>query len=164
MIEIAKFMGIILFLTVLGAGAGGCSMLDKVGLGREAGAPAESAPTATVYYTGTAGLPLYRSPGRDIISRLPRYSKLYRDDLQRGYAHVRVDATGETGWVENAQLIWRLPAQASPPQPAEPASAPAATEPVPDAVKPPESTTPAATPSSGTPSQPTVSPSIFNPY
>jgi len=160
-------MSFILLLTVLGAGAAGCSMLDKVGLGKEGEASAKSAAKETVYYTGTADVPLYRSPGSDIISRLPRYTKLYRDDLQRGYAHVRVEATGAIGWVDNARLIWRLPAQAPPPQPVkptEPASAPGATEPGPDAVKLPESTTPAATPSSGTPSEPTVAPSIFNPY
>jgi len=138
-------------------------MLDKFGLGKEAEAPAESGVEESVYYTGTADMPLYRSPGGDIISRLPRYTKLYRDDLQRGYAHVRVEATGATGWVDNARLIWRLPAQAAP-QPAEPVNAPGATQPGPDAVEPPESTTPAATPPSDTPSQPTVAPSIFNPY
>jgi hypothetical protein len=85
-------------------------------------------------------------PGGEILTRLPIHTKLYRDDLQRGYAHVRVAPSGESGWVENARLIWRLPAQAAQPQPAAPAQAPAAD-----------------VPSSDTP-KPTVAPSIFNPY
>jgi hypothetical protein len=130
----------------------GCSTLDSLGLGKGAPAPGKGGAVAAsgVYYTGSDDLTLYRKPGDEILTRLPIHTRLYRDELKSGYAHVRVAPSGETGWVENARLIWRLPAQAAqPPAAAEPAAA----QPAPAAV----------VPSSDTP-QPTVAPSIFNPY
>jgi hypothetical protein len=57
-IEIVKVMGFVLLVTVLGAGVGECSMLDKSGWGKEAGAPAKNAAPASIFYTTTADLPL----------------------------------------------------------------------------------------------------------
>lgn len=151
----------LLLCAALGAAAAGCSTLDSLGWGKGAGAPTkESGTTAIggVYYTGAADLPLYRSPGGEIVTRLPQHTKLYRDDLQGGYAHVRVAPTGESGWVENARLIWRLPAQAAQPHPPGAAQTPAAQTPVVE-----QPVAAPATPASDS-SQPTVAPSIFNPY
>jgi hypothetical protein len=87
------------------------------------------------------------------------HTKLHRDELKAGYAHVRVAPTGESGWVENARLIWRLPAQAAQPQPVEATKTPAVESPVA-----PPAPAPAPAPGSSGTTQPTIAPSIFNPY
>lgn len=150
----AKYLVATLFCTALGLASGGCSTLDNLGWGK--GTTAHT----SVYYTGSDDLPLYRSPGGEILTRLPMHTKVYRDDLQSGYAHVRVATSGETGWVVNARLIWRLPPQPVPPQPVDAVQTPAVEQPA----AAPESPEPAATPRSSDTSQPTVTPSIFNPY
>jgi len=142
----SKYLASWLCWALFVAASAGCSTLDSLGWGKGAAAPGKGGAVAAsgVYYTGSDDLPLYRKPGGEILTRLPLHTKLYRDELQSGYAHVRVAPTGESGWVENARLIWRLPAKTAQPQPVEPA--PAAVLPTDDS----------ATPS--------VAPSIFNPY
>lgn len=160
-----------------------------LGIGSSATETSGSA-AAEGIFSGSPDLPLYRSPGGAIIKRLPRCTKVYRDELDKGFAHVRVNLTGKAGWVENAKLIWRLPKakpwEGSGSRSREPtgcgvaraasgrtdASTIAAggrvtgvtTAPTP--VKTPESPPPApaaASPSSA-PAKPSVAPSIFNPY
>ena len=191
MIKNSKNTTFLLLCAGLAAGLGGCSTLEKhiPGIGSSATETSGSTAAEGVYYSGSPDLPLYRSPGGAIIKRLPQYTKVYRDELDQGFAHVRVDSTGEAGWVENAKLIWRLPkAKPSEPAPAA-ASQPAAESPAPQVVEPtpppspqvaespesppppppveaPESPPPApaaASPSSA-PAKPSVAPSIFNPY
>lgn len=175
MIDNSKHRISLLFSAVLVALLGGCSTLEKHLPGIGGGTPGanESRATEGVYYAATPDLPLYRSPDGVIITRLPQYAKLYRDQLDRGFAHVRVESTGETGWVENAKLTWRRPTHSSPQQTddtaSKPATAPASPQPVdaaappsPQATEPPRS--PAAVPPSSAPSTRTVAPSIFNPY
>jgi hypothetical protein len=148
----------------------GCSAMRSVQTslfgGEEQAAEENARPDAaepSVYYIGVAGTPLYNEPGRTELTRLPQYRKVYRSRLVKGYAYVRVDGTGEEGWVENAKLIWRLPSArpAAPPQPAPPPAEPAAEAPEPP------------TPSSPAPDAPTtpdgppptkVNPSVFDPY
>ena len=148
------------------AAVSGCSKLRGFGWGTDTQAskpgvsPQDSSKTG-IYFTETENLPLYQSPGSKIITRLPLHTKVYRDDLQKGYAHVRVDATGDQGWIENAKLIWRLPKPAAQDKKPEPASDVANTENSKPSVKPAE---PVAPLPSDMPDEPTVPPSIFNPY
>ena len=179
MIKNSKCITSLLLSAGFTAALGGCSTLEKhiPGIGSSATETSGSTAAEGVYYSGSPDLPLYRSPGGAIVKRLPQYTKVYRDELDKGFAHVRVDSTGEAGWVENAKLIWRLPkAKPSEPAPAA-ASQPAAESPAPQVVEPtpppspqvaesPESPPPApaaASPSSA-PAKPSVAPSIFNPY
>lgn len=155
----------------------GCSAMRSVQtslFGHEEHAAEENArrnaAEPSVYYIGAAGTPLYKEPGRTELARLPQYRKVYRIGLAQGYAHVRVDGTGEEGWVENAKLIWRLPAAspAAAPQPAPPAAEPAApahAEEAPEAAEPPTPSPPpdaATAPASPPPTK--VSPSVFDPF
>lgn len=176
MIDTSRQLTSLLCSAALVAILGGCSTLENTVAGKSAAGGAGQ--TTGVYYAGSADLPLYRTPGGALISRLPQYAKLVRSDLQRGYAHVRVEATGEAGWVENAKLIWRLPAHESSEQVREPlreaeavpAAAPVVEPPEPgperaaQAVEPQQSPSPAAASSSSAPSKSTLAPSIFNPY
>jgi len=158
----ARHLVHVLLYAALGVAVNGCSTLDRVGWGKGEATRAGSGSTTGVYYSATDNLPLYRNPGAGIIDHLPKYTRLYRDDLQDGYAHVRVTPGSASGWVDNARLIWRLPAEAGQPEPVVPTSPTAA-----DTAGPPagqvESPVPApAEPAA--PSGPSVAPSIFNPY
>jgi hypothetical protein len=170
MINNFKHSVLFLFSVSLLAMLAGCATLEKKipGVGSIFTESKGSAVVEGVYYSGSSDLPLHKSPGGAIVKRLPQHTKLHRDKLVGGFAHVRVDSTGETGWVENAKLIWRLPQQksatpamtempaASPPQPAiQTPESPAPT---------PVTPSPAATSPSSEPAKPSVAPSIFNPY
>lgn len=171
----------VLFLSVLGLFAllSGCSNLGEKmpGLGTLFPEKGESTGVEGIYYAASPDLPLYQSPGGIIVRRLPQYTKLTRNKLEQGYAHVRVDSTGVTGWVENAKLIWRLPNENKAGQPGQAPSQPVAEPVLPQVseapalqpaqpVKQVSSPTPVPTPASSTstPSKPSVAPSIFNPY
>ncbi|MCP4694557.1 MAG: hypothetical protein GY859_41390 [Desulfobacterales bacterium] len=62
-----------------------------------------------VYYAGQDGMPLYTEASfrGDPLARLPLNEKLLRTRQQGGFAFVTVERTGQTGWVENARLIWK---------------------------------------------------------
>ncbi len=62
-----------------------------------------------VYYAGQDGLPLYPEAnfGGSPLVRLPLNEKLQRSRQQGGFAFVTVARTGQTGWVENARLLWK---------------------------------------------------------
>jgi hypothetical protein len=45
------------------------------------------------------------------LAQLPLHQKVYRYKMEKGYAYVKVEGNGVSGWVDNARLIWRLPAQ-----------------------------------------------------
>jgi len=101
-----------------------------------------------------------------------------RTSLERGYAFVESSQSSLKGWVDNAQLIWRLPAAPGSGAPTnvetepEAPEAPAPEEPTPTAA--PEPTPTAAVfptmvpaPTAAPRELPTprpVGPSIFNPY
>jgi hypothetical protein len=123
------------------------------------------------YYVGSAELPLYREPGRDVVTRLFLHQKVYRTRLEKGWAYVRVEGTGQEGWLVNAKLIWQLPRKTA--TSPEPATAPA--EETSEAVEPEAEKTGAAPPApvEDTPAPPAaeatekprpVSPSVFDPY
>jgi hypothetical protein len=69
-----------------------------------------------------------------VVGRLSLHERVTRSELVRGYAHVVADRSGLEGWVDNAKLLWRLPA--------------------PDAAAPSAATAPAADDASAAPSAP----------
>lgn len=119
-----------LVLTVFGvclfASTSGCSSVGSLYRDVVGGEPDEQAAgVVDVYYTADQGVKLYGEPrfGGTAIATLPVHQKLYRSKQERGFAYVKVDGSGQTGWVDNSRLIWRLPSRK--PKPAAP-SAPAA--------------------------------------
>lgn len=133
-----------------------------------------------VYYVGSNGLPLYREPGRNVLAQLPLHQKVLRYRLERGYAYVKVEGTGQEGWLDNAKLLWRLPRQ--PPAAQAPSPAPAADHDTPaepdvseaappaepadsEETAPSEEPPPAEPPAEAPADQPgPVSPSVFEPF
>lgn len=73
------------------------------------------------FYVGLDGLKLFPEPrfSKAFIGTLPLHEEVVRDKLEKGFAHVRVVKTGETGWVNNANLVWRTssPPKLLPPEP-----------------------------------------------
>jgi hypothetical protein len=150
-------------------------------------APAPQAtPAAAVsprmYYAGVEGLKVYSdsSTASKVVGELSLYEKVTRTKLERGYAYVESANSGAQGWVNNAQLIWRLPtapksAAGAPeaPEPEEPAG-PAAETPQEPPVPEPTATAAAPLPAptnTAVPAPPKaqatphgVAPSIFDAY
>jgi hypothetical protein len=83
-----------------------CAMVDsatqKIGLADTGGKP-------ETFYVGLSGLKLFPEPqfSKTCVARLSLHEEVVRDKLEKGFAHVRVVKTGQTGWVENAHLVWR---------------------------------------------------------
>jgi hypothetical protein len=144
-----------------------------------------------VYYVGVEGLKVYSeaSASSKVVGALSLYEKVTRTRLDRGYAYVESAKSGVKGWVNNGQLIWRLPGAPAPAAPVpgegQPAAPVAPTGEEPQAPAAPEATAPAApeatAPAAELPPTPTstpipaappapkatargVAPSIFNPY
>jgi len=146
-----------------------------------------------LYYAGAEGVQVYRDPSTSsqVLGKLALHEKVTRFKLERGYAYVEGTTSSVKGWVNNAQLIWRLPGGATTSAPAtmgvEPEE-PAAAEPEePEAAAPEEPQEPQAPEATATATEalptplPTmtprpaappkakttpggVAPSIFNPY
>lgn len=104
---------ILMLCTMVGACAARKSVQPPEAKPPEAGfaPPAETAPVA--YYTGVDQLTVYSEPrsSSSPVTQLPLHQKVYRYKMEKGYAYVKVEGSGVTGWVDNARLIWRLPAQ-----------------------------------------------------
>jgi len=105
---------------------GGCSgphrgLSDWFGGSSPSGVPE----TGQTYYSGVANLVVHAgaSGSSAIVGRLPLHEKVVRTRTEHGYAYILASRTGLEGWVDNAKLIWRLPAQGGGPvqhpQPAE---------------------------------------------
>jgi hypothetical protein len=76
-----------------------------------------------VFYSGIAGLRVYSEPtsSSDVVGTLALHEKITRTQVERGYARVWSTRTDVTGWVDNAKLIWRIPAATTAaPAPAHP--------------------------------------------
>ena len=117
-----------------------------------------------VYYVGVESLGLYETPrtSGNLIAELEQHQKVYRYKIEKGFAWVKVDGTGMTGWVNNARLIWRLP-EPSMGEPAElppEASSPQSDEAM--EVSPPEGETQST--SSQEPASQSIDPSRFDAY
>ena len=141
-------------------------------------------PTASrgprVYYAGVEGLKVYSetSASSKVVGTLSLHEKVVRTNLERGYAFVESTERDLKGWVDNAQLIWRLPSapgagaptnvEEEPEEPEAPSSEEltptAAPEPTPTAaVFPTMVPAPTAAPRE-LPTPRAIGPSIFNPY
>jgi len=134
------------------------------------------------YFAGTEGMKLYSKPSASskVVGELSLHEKVTRFKLERGFAYVESTKSGLKGWVNNSQLIWRLPTtpttgapapvEAQPEEPVAPTGeepqAPVTAEATATAAEP--LPTPTNTPVPAPPkSQATpggVAPSIFNPY
>jgi hypothetical protein len=155
---------------------------------------AKAAQAPRAYYAGVEGLKVYAAPSSssNVIGTLSLHEKVIRSNVERGYALVESTKSGIKGWVDNAQLTWRLapapktagpapeeaPPEEAPPEEAPPEEAPPEEPAAPteeeQAPPPPEATATAIEPQPATPvptaspvSKPTprgVGPSIFNPY
>jgi hypothetical protein len=145
--------------------AGCATTRESIGgwFGGAAPTPVAEVTGPSVYYAGTEGMKVYSEPSGSskVVGQLSRHEKVTRFKLERGYAYVESDG-GAKGWVNNAQLIWRLPS--SPSTAAPTAAAPEVEEPA-EALQEPS---PTNTPVPGAPkSQETpagVAPSIFDAY
>lgn len=113
------------FLVVVVALAlGGCSALTETWDEWFGEAPPPSATPAVereVFYARVEGLAMHALPSgsSDIVARLHLHQRVTRIGLARGYANVSTES-GIVGWVDNAQLLWRLPVA---PEPSAPAAA-----------------------------------------
>src|SRR5262245_29699830 len=63
-----------------------------------------------IYYADIDGLKVYREPSVSslVVGQFSLHQKVTRTKVQNGYAYVE-GADGVSGWVNNAQLIARLP-------------------------------------------------------
>ncbi len=123
------------------------------------------------FYAGVAGLKIYAKPRSSSAATgtLALHEKVYRTAIENGFAYVKVVRSGQKGWVENAKLLWRLPAAKD--SPVAPASAAETVEPEPEPVsvqapvespEPPPPSAPEPAENDGSPQG--TDPSIFNPY
>jgi hypothetical protein len=151
----------VVVMVVMAVAVGGCSALDAL-FGDAAAPPPAAADRTDVFYAGVDGLEMHSLPTAtsDTLARLALHQPVSRIGFARGYANVSTEA-GVVGWVDNANLLWRLPATpavaavadqapATPVPPTWAAQAPtAAVEPTPGEQAPeaaPPTTTPAAQP------------------
>ena len=83
-----------------------CATVDSI---TQTMGPPETCKGSETFYVGLDGLKLFPEPrfSKGFISTLPLNEKVVRDKLEKGFAHIRVVSTGQTGWVNNAHLAWR---------------------------------------------------------
>ena len=151
---------------------GACSTLDlpilQSGGPSEKQSPTKAQQTAPIpYFAGEEGLTVYSEPRESStpLARLSLHQKVYRDSIEKGYAHVRVEGTNLVGWVDNARLIWRLPPEspgATPQAKKEAGETSPEAQPTPSV---PQAESPAPqVQSPADPADKPISPSIFNPF
>ena len=124
----------VVLMAVMAVAVGGCSALDAL-FGDAAAPKPGAAGRADVFYAGVEGLEMHSLPTAtsDTLARLDLHQPVTRIGLARGYANVSTEA-GVVGWVDNANLLWRLPAAPVPATGAEQAPAePVAPPPVAEA-------------------------------
>jgi hypothetical protein len=136
------------------------------------GDPKDQANGETVYYAGVDDLTVREAPeaSAEIVGRLALHEKVFRSEVAKGYARVRTADSRLTGWVVNARLIWKLPADRAGEQApgaatenAVAAESPPASEPAPAAALPDEPAPEAAVPDEPPPPADDGS-SVFDPY
>jgi len=123
------------------------------------------------FYAGVEGLKIYQKPrfSSSATGTISLHEKVYRSAIENGFAYVKVARSGQKGWVENAKLLWRLPAAKD--SSVAPASAAETVAPEPEPVS---VQAPVESPEQAVPSAPAggeeddgaqgADPSIFNPY
>ena len=75
--------------------------------------PAETAPV--VYYAGVDQLVVYSEPrsSASSLTHLLLYQKVYRYKMEKGYASIKVEESGVTGWAVRAEVVGpRVPSPA----------------------------------------------------
>jgi len=113
------------------------STYNKVA-GKDASEPGDEVQKPVLYYVAVESLKLYAQPRftKNYITVLPLNEKVLRYNLSEGFAHVKVERTGEMGWLENSCLNWKKVAREAPPVAEEPAeSIPQETVSEPDAAE-----------------------------
>jgi len=62
-------------------------------------------------YAGTAGVSLYREPkvSAEVVGALGLYEGVLRYRIEDGFAYVKSEKSGRSGWVRDRDLIERLP-------------------------------------------------------
>ena len=187
----------VVFAVAAAVAVGGCASLRQSVSGWF-GATASPAVTPVAarqgqtYYAGAGGLTVYAEAATSskVLGRLAPHERVIRSRVERGYAYVASDKGGLVGWVDNAQLLWRLPAApdarpgdaaASKEAGAAPAASPGADavapDPTPPELAPAVAATPTSTPESAAAAPPTqavaptagavtppAAPSMFDPY
>lgn len=142
----ARFSALVLATSVLA----GCASVrkttegwwnDVTGPGSTPGSTSQQ--QSSVYYAASDGLVVRAdaSPSAAVVGRLTQYQRVVRTQLKNGWAYVSADG-GLSGWVDNAQLVWRVPA----PGGSAPAAAPAPSEPAAPAAAPTAAPAPAEAP------------------
>jgi hypothetical protein len=109
---------------------GGCSSVHQTLNGWFGEAPPAATPVVAregqTYYSALDGLTVYAqaSASSKVVGHLTLHERITRSRIERGYAYIVADTSGVEGWVDNAQLLWRLPAAgaASKPDENEPAN------------------------------------------
>ena len=113
------------------------STYNKVA-GKDVSKPGDEEQEPELYYVAVESLKLYLEPRFSInhIAVLPRNEKVLRYKLLEGFAYVKVERTGEMGWLENSSLNWKKVEREAPPVTEEPAgSMPQGTVSEPDAAE-----------------------------
>jgi hypothetical protein len=129
----------------------------------------------SVYYAGTASLTVHAeaSSASKVVGHLALHEKVTRSRVEHGYAHVLASESGVEGWVDNAQLIWRLPPDpVSDPAPAVQPEAttvvpiPTVPDPAPEPAPDPAPPAPVSAPADAPPAEkpPTPPPAVFDPF
>jgi len=97
----------LVFLGVLSLFLCSCVMVDS---NTKKSGVLDTSESAETFYVGLAGLKLFPEPrfSKSFIAALSLHEKVVRDKLEKGFAHVRVFRTGQTGWVNNAHLLWKV--------------------------------------------------------
>ncbi|WP_045223839.1 hypothetical protein [Methyloterricola oryzae] len=121
----------LLFCVLLILVVGGCSSVRqtmKSWLHESPPTDSEAPQTSggQIYYASSAGLAVHSeaSASSKTIGRLDQYERVIRTRLERGFAFISSQSGAVQGWVDNAQLIWRVPTRKPAPQPDSKAAAP----------------------------------------
>jgi hypothetical protein len=106
----ARFAALILTATVVA----GCASVRRTTEGwwnDVTGSGSSGRQQGSVYYAASDGLAVRAdaSGSAAVVGRLALYARVVRTDLKSGWAYVTSDS-GLKGWVDNAQLVWRVPA------------------------------------------------------
>lgn len=135
--------------------------------------PVKTEYNGQAYYVGASSISVHADSKQTspVIGRLSPYEAITRTKLDGPYAFVISAKSGLSGWVDNGQLIWRLPPmKVPPPSSSSPSETDAATQNNPGSPTQPASTvqpqvppsTPSPAPSDATPVL--KEPKMFNPF
>jgi hypothetical protein len=117
---------------------------------------AEQRPRA--YYSAAARVQLHREPvaSSQVVGELALHEGVLRYQVEGGFAYVKAEKSGRSGWVRERDLIERLPAKTQPSTQTQAEQAQPEPEELPDQDEPPD-------PDPQPPAQPREK-SIFDPY